>query len=258
MNNLKVNDVIEYLDSKFDQTVCADWDNVGLQFKNDTNISLTGVVTCLDVTTEVVEEAIKTKSNLIISRHPFLFVDENIELKNIAKKNIKDLLDENNISIFSIHTNYDNSENQNLLNLLKEKFNIKSISQIGECNEIYEIEIADKFTAGLMVENFIEIFKSEDVKVSDNFRAVRYFDKFYICTGAGASAIVEHNMKDVYFITGEAKWHEYIYAVENDVKLICLGHYMENYFIYDIKNKLENEFKINVIAFDIKQQYRTW
>ena len=85
-----------------------DFDNAGLQI-GLTDAEVAGVLLCLDVTEAVVDEAIASGCNLIISHHPVIFKP----LKRITGSNyverciIKALA--NGIAIYSAHTNLDNA-----------------------------------------------------------------------------------------------------------------------------------------------------
>lgn len=82
------------------------FDNVGLQIGNPKQEINKALIT-LDVTDEVVEEAINKGANLIITFHPLIFKP----LKNITSKNRVSRLVlkciENKIALYSIHTNLD-------------------------------------------------------------------------------------------------------------------------------------------------------
>lgn len=49
------------------------WDNVGLLIEPDRNKIIRNILLTIDLTEDVVEEAITTKSDLIISYHPNIF-----------------------------------------------------------------------------------------------------------------------------------------------------------------------------------------
>ena len=49
-----------------------DYDNVGLLVGNP-DTPVTNILTCLDVTEEIVEEAIQKGCNLIVAHHPLIF-----------------------------------------------------------------------------------------------------------------------------------------------------------------------------------------
>ena len=84
------------------------FDNAGLQI-GLTDAEVTGVLLCLDVTEAVVDEAIASGCNIIVSHHPLIFSP----LKRITGSNyiercvIKALA--NGVAIYSAHTNIDNA-----------------------------------------------------------------------------------------------------------------------------------------------------
>ena len=84
------------------------FDNAGLQI-GLTEAEVAGVLLCLDVTEAVVDEAVASGCNLIVSHHPLIFSP----LKRITGSNyiercvIKALA--NGIAIYSAHTNIDNA-----------------------------------------------------------------------------------------------------------------------------------------------------
>jgi dinuclear metal center YbgI/SA1388 family protein len=84
------------------------YDNAGLQI-GVTEAEVTGVLLCLDVTEEVVDEAIASECNLIVSHHPLIFHGlKKITGRNYVERCILKALG-NNIAIYSAHTNLDNA-----------------------------------------------------------------------------------------------------------------------------------------------------
>ena len=65
---MKVKDVTKYLESIAPLQLQESYDNSGLQV-GDLNSEIKGVLVSLDVTMEVVEQAIEKKCNLIIAHH---------------------------------------------------------------------------------------------------------------------------------------------------------------------------------------------
>jgi putative NIF3 family GTP cyclohydrolase 1 type 2 len=90
MKQINASQLYSYLNDLFPQSSAAEWDKVGFQipevFGTPQQDKLQNVVICLDVTSEVVEYAIEKKSNLIISRHPFIFNEIDLEKKDESKK----------------------------------------------------------------------------------------------------------------------------------------------------------------------------
>ena len=83
------------------------YDNAGLLVGNS-QLEVIGVLATIDITEEVIDEAIKKNCNLIISHHPLIFsgikrlVGQN-EVQRCVAKAIK-----NDIAIYAAHTNLDN------------------------------------------------------------------------------------------------------------------------------------------------------
>jgi dinuclear metal center YbgI/SA1388 family protein len=103
---MRIYDVISFLESKFPLSSQAGFDNCGVQV-GDINQPLKGALISLDCTEDVLDEAIDTGANLIISHHPIIFKS----FKSLTGKNsIERILIraiENKIVIYGIHTNLD-------------------------------------------------------------------------------------------------------------------------------------------------------
>lgn len=88
--------------------LAEEWDNVGLLVGNPAG-EISAVLLALDVTPEVVREAVTVGANLIISHHPLVFRP----LKNIREDNpqgqlISNII-RNGIHVYCAHTNLDNA-----------------------------------------------------------------------------------------------------------------------------------------------------
>jgi dinuclear metal center YbgI/SA1388 family protein len=105
---LTLHEIISFLNSRFPLQYQESWDNSGLLVDTDKPISK--VLTCLDCTMEVIDEAISEGANLIVTHHPPIFqglkkVVEADKTSRIVKRLIK-----NNIAVYCAHTNLDNAQ----------------------------------------------------------------------------------------------------------------------------------------------------
>jgi dinuclear metal center YbgI/SA1388 family protein len=261
MKQINASQLYSYLNDLFPQSSAAEWDKVGFQipevFGTPQQDKLQNVVICLDVTSEVVEYAIEKKSNLIISRHPFIFNEIDLEKKDESKKTNYQKLVANGIQVFSIHTNYDASDKQSLLNLIEYKLNVKAAKKLEAAHEIFDIKLLNEITNKQLIDDLKFIFGIKYVKFNANLSLEDNVSRFYICPGAGSSLMKEHGLKNCTYVTGEAKWSDFIYAKENGINLIIVGHYMENYFIDDIQTKITKTFgeELDCFSFDIKNMW---
>lgn len=87
-----------------------DYDNAGL-LTGDSDMECTGALMCLDINTEVMNEAIGKKCNLVISHHPFIFRGIKKLTGNQPETEVLTRAIKNDIAIYAIHTNLDNSLN---------------------------------------------------------------------------------------------------------------------------------------------------
>ena len=110
MTEPSIIEIIECIEAFAPRSIQEKWDNTGWQLRPASELnSCTGVMLCLDVTPEVVDEAVSEGCNLIVSHHPLLFHG----LKQISpdRPNQLALLRAitHGIYIYSSHTALDNA-----------------------------------------------------------------------------------------------------------------------------------------------------
>lgn len=104
---MKIKEVISFLNELAPPALQESYDNAGL-IVGDSSVECTGVITCLDSTEEVVEEAISKGCNLVVAHHPIVFSGlKSLTGKNYIERTLIKAI-KNDISIFAIHTNLDN------------------------------------------------------------------------------------------------------------------------------------------------------
>ena len=107
---MKIKEIIDALEIFAPLPLQDSFDNAGLQI-GLTDVEATGALLCLDVTEDVVEEAINQGINLIISHHPLMFKGyKSITGKDYTERCIIKAI-KNEIAVYSMHTNLDNAPN---------------------------------------------------------------------------------------------------------------------------------------------------
>jgi dinuclear metal center YbgI/SA1388 family protein len=105
---MKIAQVIEILEEFAPLPLQDDFDNSGLQV-GDVSQKVKGILLSLDVTEEVVDEAIELDCNLIISHHPLLFHPvKSLTGKTYIERCVIKAC-KNDIVVYSAHTNLDNA-----------------------------------------------------------------------------------------------------------------------------------------------------
>ena len=107
MQTSKIKDVTSYLESLAPSSYQESYDNSGLLTGNpDTTVS--GILTTLDVTEDVVEEAAAMNCNLVVAHHPILFKGlKSLTGKSYVERTIITAI-KKDIAIYASHTNLDN------------------------------------------------------------------------------------------------------------------------------------------------------
>lgn len=103
---MKINQLLNIINTHVPLNTAESWDNVGLLI-GDNDSEITGILTGLDCTEEVVDEAISKKCNTIICHHPLIFKG----VKQIVEQDgygaiIRKLI-EHQINLIALHTNLD-------------------------------------------------------------------------------------------------------------------------------------------------------
>jgi dinuclear metal center YbgI/SA1388 family protein len=104
---MKIGEIISFLESLAPLSLQENYDNAGLLTGNS-GWNCSGIITTLDATEAVVQEAIEKKCNLIVAHHPIIFGGlRKITGKNYVEQTIITAI-KNDIAIYAIHTNLDN------------------------------------------------------------------------------------------------------------------------------------------------------
>lgn len=118
---MKTQTLLSTLQSIAPLETAAEWDNVGLLLGDATG-ELSAVMTCLTLTPDVAEEAIREQVGLIVTHHPILFKPAKQLTSASAEGRLVLLLAQNGIAVYSPHTAWDNAAqgiNQQLADLLE-------------------------------------------------------------------------------------------------------------------------------------------
>lgn len=104
---IQISEIIQHLEKLANPALQESYDNSGLIIGNS-GLKTSKAIVTLDVTEEVLDEAIREKANLIIAHHPIVFggikrLNGNNYVERCVIKAIK-----NDIAIYAIHTNLDN------------------------------------------------------------------------------------------------------------------------------------------------------
>ncbi len=228
----RVSDFYSYIDSFAPFSSQEEWDNSGF-LVGEADREVTAVTVCLDVTEEVIRQAADNGCELIVSHHPVIFNAQ----KSITDRNPAYLCARLGISVISAHTCYDFAFG-GVSDILAEAAGLKNIRKsvsgeftLGETDCETAEELAKKVKSALGCE--IQLcLKGKNVNTVG------------VCGGAGSDFVSEAKAQGAdAFLTGEAKHHEFLDAVQNGISLICAGHFeTEIISVMPLAKRLQEHF----------------
>ena len=221
------------------------WDNDGLMCCADGTAEVNRVLITLDVTEEVVDYAIESAFDLIISHHPLIFkpLDSVVEDNHVSRKVIKLL--NNGISVFSFHTRADkvtggvNDKLAELLGLENVRpFGDDFLGRIGNIEG--ECELQD------FAYRVKQLTGSDMIRYADGYNDVYTValvggdGKDYVKSALSAGA-------DTY-ISGRIGYNMMEEAAEMGINLIEAGHYFTEQPVTEFFKELLFDFDPTVYA----------
>ena len=243
--DVKIKEVVFALERFAPLPLPESFDNAGLQV-GLTEAEASGALLCLDVTEEVIDEAVSLGCNLVVSHHPLLFRGlKAVSDRNLAERCVRKAI-LNDIVIYSAHTNLDNAEDG--VNFkIAEKLDLEQVRLLqphavkvkdggreyavmagsGVVGTLPEPEDSLKFLQRMKSVFHVECLMHNDLLQ----RPVR---KVVICGGAGDFLLDEAVAQGAdAFVTGEMHYHQY-FGREQEIQIAVLGHYQSEQYTKEI------------------------
>ena len=280
---MKIGEVIDYLDSQFVPALQESYDNSGF-LVGDLENEITGVLVALDVTPEVIEEAIEKGLNLIVSHHPLIFSGlKRITCGDSTGRMVTRLL-QKGIAVYAAHTNLDNLP-WGVNGILAQKLGMRDCRVLrpttGMPHETCGATMAGAGMIGSLpqpmpIMEFLEMVKMRlglpYLRVSGNVthdrtkcprdvggpgKAVGSLQHLAICGGAGSFLIEDAKAAgaDIY-LTGDLKYHDFQKADGNMI-LADIGHYESEQFAKELICRVISE-KFSNFACQISEKNKSY
>ena len=266
---MKVKDILGALEEFAPLALQDGYDNAGLQIGLAEDADATGALLCLDVTEDVVDEAVCKGCNLIVSHHPLLFrALKSITVDDYVGRTVMKAV-KSGVAVYAAHTNLD-SAMDGVNWKIAEKLGLKDLEWLspkGEYKRGYEIVSAGEGLVGVLPKAMKKKLFFEYVKEAFGLKSLRVNDsekenikRVALCGGAGAFLIQKAVAKGAdAFVTGEIGYHRF-FGLESDIVLMEMGHYeSERYTVEVLRDILRNadpllpiydtELKINPINY---------
>lgn len=215
-----VNDLVELLEELMPSNLAEDWDNVGLMLGRKGK-TVKRILLALDLSKEVVEQAVAQKIDLIITHHPAIFKKLKRVVDNDWQQDLLLTLAENGIAVYSAHTNLDcvsTGVNDVLAKLLK----LEDTEILDDSNGLGRIGVVEETSLTEYAQVVKNALKADYVVVGDAGKQVH---KVAVCGGAGSDLIDLALAKGAdTLVTGDVKYHSAQQAVFSGLNIIDAGH----------------------------------
>ena len=241
---MKIKQVLSALEQFAPLPLQESWDNAGLQL-GLTEAEVSGVLLCLDVNEDIIEEAIQKGCNLVVSHHPLLFhgLKQICGADYVQRCVIRAL--KNDIVVISMHTNMDNA--QGGVNWkIAERLGLTEVSFFAQKQVdgiVAGSGVIGTLPSELTASDFIQLVKSRfQVEYAQcNELLKRPIRKVAICGGAGDFLLqdaIAHGADA--FITGEMHYHQY-FGHEQRIQICVIGHYQSEQYTTEVFRHIIND-----------------
>lgn len=249
---ITVGEVEKYLYNWAPADLAADWDNVGL-LVGDPDREVKKILTTLDITESVVEEAVQTGADLIVSHHPVMncaWHPVQTLRADDRQGRILTRLVENHISAICMHTNLDAAEG-GVNDVLAEKLGLldtqpltdEKIGRVGTLK--CEIPLVD-FTRFV-----VKSLGCNGLRYTDCGKPVRR-----VAVGGGACG--DYIAQAIAlgcdtFVTSDLRYHDFLDTKE--LNLVDAGHFpTEQVIVPELCRRLQAAFSAVSVSTSVSHQ----
>jgi len=213
---------------------------------------------CLDVTEDVVREAVDLGCNLIVSHHPLLFRPlRQVTDADLVQRSVRIAI-QNDICIYAAHTNLDNAED-GVNYRIAEKLGLIDVEMIAPRT----VSTNDaNLRAASAVMGYLPVAEDsfaflQRVKQAFGVEALqhnqlleRQIQSVAICGGAGDFMLDEALRAEAdAFITGEMHYHVW-FGHEQEIQIAVLGHYESEQYTREIFREVIERVAPNLPVYD--------
>ncbi len=229
---MQIGEILGILDEIAPFSLQESWDNSGLIVGSKEDM-FSKIYLSLDVDSELVKSL--ENNSLLITHHPLIFKGlKQINFDKYPSNILKELI-KKDISLISMHTNYDK--------IYLNKYVTENILgyKVVECKE---------FVCYFDVEEEFDIF-AQNIKKKLNLpflktvKGKKIIKKAAITTGSGAELL--NDIEADCFLTGDIKYHQAYEAKENGMSMIEIGHFESEIFFADSLRQNLKKFDIQAI-----------
>ena len=244
VNKPTANELAEIIEVRYPKSLAVEWDVIGFA-TNNSNITVNKILLTIDVTEEVIAEAIEKSIDLIISHHPLILDPEEISDIQSKRIQIRKRLEEKGIALYVAHTNADIAPG-GVNDSLAKTIGLENVESFG----IEKMGRKGNLTKPITLKEFVILIKDKLPEVKGSIQVSGKLDskvfKVALCGGSGSSLLEEVRKAEVdVFVTADLKHH----AVSdnenmNGPALVSVSHWASEWtWLPELKQQLETDLE---------------
>lgn len=252
--SMKLEALVEVLENIAPLSTQESWDNSGIQLAAGP-MEIHNVLTSLEITDAVIEEAEEKDADLIVTHHPLIFgALKSIDYHDMIGAYIVKLLNLG-ISVYACHTPFDKliGGNNDFLADLIGLIDVNGFCSGAEIDLIGRVgELQEPMSLVAMLDLLAEKLQMDPEQMRAVGRPDTVISTVGICTGAGADLMdLALSNGCQLFITGDLKYHDAQKARAMGLAVIDAGHYgTEKSFARNFGEKLRREADGQIEVFE--------
>ena len=235
--NMTVKDILNCITEVAPLHWQESYDNAGLQV-GDLNAEAHKALICLDITEEIVDEAIAKNCNVIVSHHPLIFhglkhLTPQTYIERAVMKAVK-----HDIAMISMHTNLDNSY-LGVSRVLAERLGLNNLHLLQPSEmepELCGAGMIGEFVNPMEEVDFLNLVAETIGSPCLRHSALmgRKIQKVALCGGAGVPFMQDALRQKVdAYLTADIKYHDF-FVPEGNILLVDGGHFETEQFTKEL------------------------
>jgi dinuclear metal center YbgI/SA1388 family protein len=242
-------DLVKRFNDLWPLELAEDWDRPGLTIGSKAD-EITKILLAVDITAEVLDEALSVGADLVLSHHPLLLRGVNELGEETLKGQLVTKAIRNSVALFSAHTNAD-VVSGGVSDVLARKLGLNNLKPLAPINaEIGHgrVGLLEKPLSLRELANIVHstiLTTKAPVRVAGNL--TQSISKVAVVGGAGDSFIPEAMSQGVdCFITSDLRHHVVLDVLENpssNMSIIDISHFAgEGLWLSSLENQLSELF----------------
>lgn len=250
---MKIRDIAECIEQFAPLSLQESYDNAGLVVGRADDELRGGVLLAVDVTREVLDEAVRLGCGMVVTHHPIIFhplkrLNSASEVERCVEQAIK-----NDIALYACHTNLD-SARDGMSWRLGSMLRVQGMQVLSPSVEEAGFGVVGDLAEPMSVEAFFDMLRERlGVKVIRHSQVVgESVSRVAICTGAGGSCMeaARESGCDVY-VTADLRYNDF-FAPAGEFMVADIGHFESEFcaidILFDILSKKFTNFALHKSA----------